>query len=147
MRFLTTATLEILKQFSLGKRDAQVVAQALDVPHLTVKQAVIRLQRKGYIEPTLALVRGSKTQRQVYKITPDGRQALKIGPVDRGHASMNQKPHGGVHAKAKRMDFSAAASPNRVSVMSLPQYVPPKVESARPGADDHKLIPSKGIKA
>lgn len=147
MKFLTPATLGILKQFGLGKRDALVVSQALNLPHLTVKQAVVRLQRKGYIEPTLALVRGSKTQRQVYKITAEGRQAVKTGPVDRRHAALNHKPHGGVHAKAKPSHFTGSATPNRISVMSLPQYVPPKVESARPGADDHKLIPSKGIKS
>lgn len=146
MKFLTPTTLQILKAFSLGKRDALTVSQALDMPHLTVKQAVIRLQRKGHIEPTLQLTRGSKTQRQVYKITPAGRQAIKEGPAVKGHATLDHRPHSGVHSRAKAQPIgSGFVTPNRTSVMSLPPYVPPKVESARPGADDHKLIPSKGI--
>lgn len=148
MRFLTPATLEILKVFSLGKRDAFVVSQAIGMPHLTVKQAVIRLQRKGYIEPTLQLTPGSKTQRQVYRITPAGRQAIKNGPAAKSPEKLDHRPHSGVHSRAAAHQIgSDFATPNRTSVMSLPKYVPPKVESVRPGADDHKLIPSKGIQS
>lgn len=130
---LSERSMDVLKMFKKAKDQASV-SKALGIPRSTTVSAISRLRKLGLIE--CVQVRNIATAHsQLYRITDAGKAEIKLRP------RLTPVPtHGGVYSKAVVMNV--ADDPRNCMVRG--EYVPPSMESVRPGADDHRRYASKG---
>lgn len=135
-RPLGDRTLAVLKCFNTKASSVLEVAKAIGLERAQVQSVVTRLENGQYVKRSTRKSDGVL----IFTITAAGKEALKLPRGSVAH-------HGGAHGRAAPSSFArSAASGGRESVMKLPSWIPLVVPVARPGADDFKKIPSKGIK-
>lgn len=140
----TIAVLTLIRASSDPRKrgtNRKVVAAAMETPRVVISSVFTRLEKMKLIERVIGEegVDGSNLN---FKTTPAGNEAIKRGSGTRLDRETHHK-HSGAYAKASSSDWVAPRADR--NVMKLPKYVPPKVISARPDADEHLQHKSRGV--